>query len=111
MRTWTVVDAKDRFAEIMRACLQEPQVVYDQNKPVSVLVDFNLFTHLMNLRARQARPTIAELLDELSEIHKSEAVEIETPIRQDRLNAMLEMHENSRKKRVIRTQADLLANS
>jgi len=58
---------------------------------VSVLVDFNLFTHLMNLRARQARPTIAELLDELSEIHKAEAVEIETPTRHDRPNAMLEL--------------------
>jgi len=91
MRTWTAVDVKDRFAEIMRACLQEPQVVYDQNKPVSVLVDFNLFNQLMNLRARPTRPTIAELLDELSEIHKSEAVEIEVPTRHDRPNAMLEL--------------------
>jgi PHD/YefM family antitoxin component YafN of YafNO toxin-antitoxin module len=91
MRTWTVTDAKDRFTEIVLACLQEPQVVYDQNKPVSVVVDIHLFNHLMNLRARQARPTIAELLDELSVIHKSETVEIETPIRQDRPNAMLEL--------------------
>ena len=91
MRTWTVTDAKDRFTEIMLACLQEPQVVYDQNKPVSVVVDINLFNQLMNLRARQARPTIAELLDELSEIHKAEAVEIEVPTRHDRPNAMLEL--------------------
>jgi hypothetical protein len=47
----------------------------------------------MNLRARQARPTIAELLNELREIHKSEPVEIETPTRQDRPNAMLEIAE------------------
>ena len=93
MRTWTVTDVKDRFAEIMRASLQEPQVVYDQNKPVSVVVDVNLFNQLMNLRARQARPTIAALLDELHEIHKSEPVEIEAPIRQDRPNAMLEIAE------------------
>lgn len=39
---------------------------------------------------RQPRPTIAELLDELNELHKSEAVEIEAPMRQDRPNAMLE---------------------
>lgn len=91
MRTWTVTDVKDRFAEIMRASLQEPQIVYDQNKPVSVVVDINLFNQLMTLRARQARPTIAELLEELNEIHKSEPVEIEAPIRQDRPNAMLEI--------------------
>ncbi len=91
MRTWTVSDVKDRFAEIVRACLQEPQFVYDQNKPVSVVVNVNFFNQLMNLRARQARPTIAELLDELREIHKSEPVEIEAPTRQDRSNAMFEI--------------------
>lgn len=93
MRTWTVTDVKDRFAEIMRASLQEPQIVYEQNKPVSVVVDVNFFNQLMNLRARQARPTIAELLEELREIHKSEPVEIEAPTRQDRLNTMPEIVE------------------
>jgi hypothetical protein len=93
MRTWTVTDVKDRFAEIMRASLQEPQIVYDQNKPVSVVVNVNFFHQLMNLRARQARPTIAELLEELREIHKSEPVEIEAPTRQDRPNAMFEIVE------------------
>jgi len=93
MRTWAVADVKDRFTEIMRACLHEPQVVYDQNKPVGVVVDINFFNQLMTLRARQARPTIAALLDELSEIHKSEPVEIETPTRQDRPNAILEIAE------------------
>ncbi len=93
MRTWTVTDVKDCFAEIIRASLQEPQVVYEQNKPVSVVVDVNFFNQLMNLRARQARPTIAELLDELREIHKSEPVEIKAPTRQDRPNTMLEIAE------------------
>jgi hypothetical protein len=91
MRIWTVTDVKDRFAEILRASLQEPQFVYDQNKPVSVVVDVNFFNRLMNLRTRQTRPTIAELLQELREIHKSEPVEFETPTRQDRPNAMLEI--------------------
>ncbi|MDZ7289588.1 MAG: type II toxin-antitoxin system Phd/YefM family antitoxin [candidate division KSB1 bacterium] len=93
MGTWTVTDVKDRFAEIIRASLQEPQIVYEQNKPVSVVVDVNFFNQLMDLRARQARPTIAELLDELREIHQSEPVEIEVPTRQDRPNAMLEIAE------------------
>ena len=74
-------------------------------------IDVNLFNQLMTLRARQSGPTIAELLDELSEIRKSEAVEIEAPIRHDRPNAMLAMLENFQKKRVIRTETDLLVNS
>jgi hypothetical protein len=84
---------KDRFAEIVRASLQEPQIVYEKNKPVSVVVDVNFFNQLMNLRARQTRPSIAELLDELREIHKSEFVEIEVPTRQDRPNTMIEIAE------------------
>jgi hypothetical protein len=51
------------------------------------------FNQLMNLRARQARPSIAELLDELYEIHKSEPVEIEAPTRRDRPSTMLEIAE------------------
>ncbi|MGH7455745.1 MAG: type II toxin-antitoxin system Phd/YefM family antitoxin, partial [bacterium] len=54
MRTWTVTDVKDHFAEIIRASLQEPQIVYEQNKPVSVVIDVNFFNQLMNPRARQA---------------------------------------------------------
>lgn len=91
MRTWTITDVKDRFTDILSASLQEPQFVYDQNNPVGVVLDFGFFNRLMNLRVRQPRPTIAELLDELSEIHKSEAFEIEVPPRQDRPNAMLEI--------------------
>ena len=43
----------------------------------------------MNIRARQNRPTIAELLEELDEIHKLEKAEIDVPVRQDRPNDQL----------------------
>jgi len=90
MSTWTLTDAKSRIAEIFRSCLQEPQIVYDQNKPVGVVVDVKFFAELMRLRTRPYRPTIAELLDKLDEIHKFEEVEIEAPTRQDRSNEMIE---------------------
>lgn len=61
----------------------------------------------MNLRTRQTRPTIAALLDELSEIHKSEAVEIETPIRQDRLNPMFELIDEMQANPEWKTMAEL----
>ena len=91
MRTWTLSDAKDRLLEIFRLCIKEPQIVYDQNQSIGVVVDVNFFNELMNLRTRQYRSTIAELLDELSEIHKIETVEIDVPPRQDRPNAMTEV--------------------
>jgi len=94
MNKWKLSDAKDRIVEIFRSCLQEPQIVYDQDGPVGVVVDVSFFNELMNLRARQNRPTIAELLDELNEIHKFERVEIDTPARQDRTNEMIERNDD-----------------
>lgn len=61
----------------------------------------------MNICTRQTRPTIAALLDELSEIHKSEAVEIETPIRQDRLNPMFELIDEMQANPEWKTMAEL----
>jgi len=79
MMTWTLNDAKDRLSEVLRLSVQEPQILYDQKKPVGVVVNIDFFNDLMNLRNHQYRPTMAELLDELSEIHKVEPIEIEIP--------------------------------
>ena len=93
MRTWTLSDAKKRFAEVFRLSAHEPQIVYDKNKkkPLGVVVGVKFFDELMNLRKRQPRPTIAELFDELREIQKHETAEIDAPIRRDRPNSMIEM--------------------
>lgn len=90
MQTWILADAKDRFVEILHACVQEPQIVYEQSKPLGVVLGMDFFTNLMSPPAPQIRLSIAELLRELREIQKTETAEIEIPIRQDRPNAMLE---------------------
>jgi len=95
MKTWQLNDAQDRFIELLQSCVQEPQIVCDQENPIAVIVDIALFKELMELmsssnevkdRKRQHRPTISELLDELSEIQTHEPVDIEIPTRQDRPN-------------------------
>ena len=83
-------DAKDRLPEIFRLCLKEPQIVYDQNQPIGVIVDVKYFNEFMNSHDSLHRPTITELLDELREIHKLESVEIDVPPRQDRPNILIE---------------------
>jgi len=91
MRTWTLGEAKKRFAEVFRLCAKKPQIIYDKKKPVGVVVAPSVFNELMNLRARQPRPSIAELFDELREIQKLETAEIDVPRRRDRPNSMIEM--------------------
>lgn len=87
MKTWTLDEVKERFTDMIRACVEEPQLVYEHNQPVAVLMDIALFRELMQLRQQQKRPTIAELLTELSEIQDS--IELEIPERLDRANPLL----------------------
>ena len=90
MKTWTIYDAKDRFTEVVQSCSEEPQIVYDHGQPVGVMIGVTLFNELIELQHRQPRPTIAELLDELTDIMEHEPVEIEIPDRQDRSHPLIE---------------------
>ena len=91
MKTWKLNEAQSRLIELLQSCIQEPQIVCDQDKPLAVVVDITLFKELMELRQGQHRPTISELLDELSDIKRYESVDIEIPGRQDRSNPMIEV--------------------
>ncbi len=88
MQTWTLNDAQDRFADILRYCAGEPQVFYKHDQPVAVLVDIAFFKELMALKQR---PTMAELLAELNEIQTSEPIEFQIPARVDRSNPLVEV--------------------
>ena len=86
MKTWQVSEAQTRFVEVMTSCAKEPQMIYDNDKTLGVIIDSNLFKELSQLWLHHHRPTISELLEELDEIHKEEPIEIEIPIRKDRHN-------------------------
>jgi len=90
-KRWQLNDAQDRLIELLQSGIQEPQIVCDENNPVAAIISINLFKELMEHRNRQHRPTIAELLDELSEIQAREPVDVEIPERQDRPNPIIEV--------------------
>ncbi|MEM7132402.1 MAG: hypothetical protein AAF702_39230 [Chloroflexota bacterium] len=66
-------------------------MIYDNTKPIGIVIDAAFFHELMAIWSRHHRPTIAELLDELDEIHIEETDEIEVPPRVDRDVDMGEM--------------------
>lgn len=81
MKTWTSEEAKTRLDEILDFCVLEPQIISKKDKPLGVIIHIALFEDMMKLGEK---PTIAELLEELSEIKKIETDEIEIPERTDR---------------------------
>lgn len=87
MKTWTVNDAQSNFIEVLKSSSQEPQIIAAEGEPVAVLVDINLFNEFVT---SQQRPTIAELLEELSHIQAEEPIEIDLPERFDRPNPLSE---------------------
>jgi hypothetical protein len=90
-KIWQLNDAQDRLIELLQLCIQEPQIVCDEDNPVAAVIGINLFKDLMKLQNCQHRPTIAELLDELSEIQADEPIDIEVPARQERCNPIIEV--------------------
>jgi prevent-host-death family protein len=89
MQAWTLNDARNRFADILQYCASEPQIFYQHDQPVAVLVDIAFFEELMALKQPEQRLTIAELLAELSEIQTQEPVEFQIPARTDRSNPLV----------------------
>jgi len=81
MKTWTSDEAKTRLDEILEFCILEPQIISKKDKPLGVIVNIAFFEDMMKLGEK---PTIAELLEELSEIKKIESDDIEIPERMDR---------------------------
>ncbi len=88
MNTWNTSDIKSHFREMIRRCADEPQMVYEKNKPIAVILNFRTFKKLSALPRRQKRPTMRQLLNELHDIRQTEDVEMDIPSRRDRSNAM-----------------------
>lgn len=84
MNEWKISEAKARLSEVVSNCVEEPQVLYNRQKPVAALIDIEEYEAFLAYKEAQKKPTIAEMLDELREINKVEEDFGELPPRVDR---------------------------
>ena len=63
--TWNIASAKQQFSEVVRLTAQEPQAIYNRDKPVAVLVSAEEFEEFSKWRAQRHEPTLVELFDEI----------------------------------------------
>ena len=95
--TWNIAQAKQQFSEVVRLSAQEPQAIYNRDKPVAVLINTDDFEAFRQWRAGQYEPTLAAQFAEFRLALQQAGVEaLQIPARADvqRPNAFLQMLES-----------------
>lgn len=63
--TWNIASAKQQFSEVVRLTAEEPQAIYNRDKPVAVLISAQDYEDFQQWRVERDRPTLGELFDEI----------------------------------------------
>ena len=87
---WTVGQARQRFSELLRDALGEPQIITNRDRPVAAVVDGETFRQFEEWRARR-RTNLDQCFQELRQICAEEDAEIVVPKRSTRQNSFPEV--------------------
>ena len=84
--TWSIANAKQQFSEVVRLTAEEPQAIYNRDKPVAVVISAAEFEAFKRWRAERDKPSLVELFDEIRAALVAEGFEdgIEVPPRRNR---------------------------
>lgn len=87
---WKVGEAKQRFSEVLRAARKAPQMVFNRDRLVAVVIDAETFQAFQSWRQQQEAVTLAKAFDELRDLCTAEDYTIVAPQRRDRDNPFAE---------------------
>ena len=89
--TWNIASAKQQFSEVVRLTAEEPQAIYNRDKPVAVLISAQEYEEFKAWQAQKKRPTLAEQFDEIRALLAARGEDgIELPPRTTRYNPMVD---------------------
>ena len=83
MNKWKISDAKARLSEVVALSRNEPQILFNRQKPVAALIGIEQYEKFAAFYREQQKPSISELLVELQQINETEE-EMQEPLREDR---------------------------
>ena len=87
--TWSIANAKQQFSEVVRLTAEQPQAIYNREKPVAVLISAQDYEDFQRWRAERDRPSLAQQFDALRALLDAENLDcIEVPPRTNRPNPM-----------------------
>ena len=89
--TWNIASAKQQFSEVVRLTAEEPQAIYNRDKPVAVLVSAEDFEEIKQWKAQQAKPSLLELFANMRAALVEEGFDgLDLPPRTTRYNPMVD---------------------
>ena len=90
--TWNIASAKQQFSEVVRLTAEEPQAIYNRDKPVAVLVSAEDFEEFKQWKAQRAQPSLLELFAKMRAALIEEGFDdgLDLPPRTDRYNPMVD---------------------
>lgn len=63
--TWNIANAKQQFSEVVRLTAQEPQAIYNRDKPVAVMISPEEYEQFQQWKREQKRPTLGALFADI----------------------------------------------
>lgn len=94
--TWNIAQAKQQFSEVVRLSAQEPQAIYNREKPVAMLINAAEFEAFHQWRTVQQEPSLtAQFADLRMALQAAGVQELDIPKRSatQRPNAFVQMLE------------------
>lgn len=95
--SWNIAQAKQQFSEVVRLSAQEPQAIYNREKPVAMLISADEFEQFHHWRSAQHEPSLMEQFDEArAALQEAGQAALDLPPRAalQRPNALLQMLED-----------------
>ncbi|PZV11681.1 MAG: prevent-host-death protein [Leptolyngbya sp.] len=87
---WKLEDAEQKFADLIHAVVEEPQLIYDQNQLVAAVIKADIFQEFLVWQQQSQQPSLGSAFAELRELCLEEKYLLETPPRRDRSNSFTE---------------------
>ena len=89
--TWNIASAKQQFSEVVRLTAEEPQAIYNRDKPVAVMISVEEFEEFKKWQEQQAKPSLLELFANMRAALVEEGFDgLDLPPRTTRYNAMVD---------------------
>jgi prevent-host-death family protein len=81
---WKIADAKANFSEIIRKAEKEPQLIYNRDRMVAVVVSKDEYEEYERIKKTVSERNIGSAFNEFSSICAEESYVFETPARKNR---------------------------
>jgi len=81
---WKIAEAKQKFSELIHSTLKEPQLIYNRDRLVAVMIKAAEYQEFLTWRESQIQTSMAESLQELQNLCAEDNYTLFVPARQNR---------------------------